>query len=91
MQNRLSFTMSNLTSQAQNIEASRSSIEDVDFAADATDLADTSPISYGYAGSSQCHITEHTLVNRSLIQIYQLLLQEAQTHVPFWKKMVGLA
>jgi len=39
MQNRLSFTMSNLTGQTQNIEASRSSIEDTDFAADATDLA----------------------------------------------------
>ena len=39
MQNRLAFTMSNLTSQTQNIEASRSSIENVDFAAEATDLA----------------------------------------------------
>jgi len=39
MQNRLSFTMSNLTSQTQNIEASRSSIQDTDFAADAVDLA----------------------------------------------------
>ena len=39
MQNRLAFTMSNLTSQTQNIEASRSSIQDTDFAADATDLA----------------------------------------------------
>ena len=38
MQNRLSFTMSNLTSQTQNIEASRSSIEDADFAVEATDL-----------------------------------------------------
>ena len=32
MQNRLAFTMSNLTSQTQNIEASRSSIQDTDFA-----------------------------------------------------------
>ena len=39
MQNRLAFTMSNLTSQTQNIEASRSSIQDTDFAADAADLA----------------------------------------------------
>ena len=39
MQNRLAFTMSNLTSQTQNIEASRSSIQDTDFAAEATDLA----------------------------------------------------
>ena len=39
MQNRLSFTMSNLTSQTQNIELSRSSIEDADFAAEAADLA----------------------------------------------------
>ena len=39
MQNRLAFTMSNLTSQTQNIEASRSSIEDADFAAEAADLA----------------------------------------------------
>ena len=38
-QNRLAFTMSNLTSQTQNIEASRSSIQDTDFAADAADLA----------------------------------------------------
>jgi flagellin-like hook-associated protein FlgL len=39
MQNRLSFTMSNLTSNIQSIESSRSSIEDVDFAAEATNLA----------------------------------------------------
>ena len=39
MQNRLAFTMSNPTSQTQNIEASRSSIEDADFAAEAVDLA----------------------------------------------------
>jgi len=39
MQNRLAFTMSNLSSQTQNIEASRSSIQDTDFAADAADLA----------------------------------------------------
>ena len=39
MQNRLAFTMSNLTSQTQNIGVSRSSIEDADFAAEATDLA----------------------------------------------------
>ena len=39
MQNRLPVTMSNLTSQTQNIEASRSSIQDTDFAADAADLA----------------------------------------------------
>ena len=38
-QNRLAFTMSNLTSQTQNIESSRSSIEDADFAAEAADLA----------------------------------------------------
>ena len=35
----LAFTMSNLTSQTQNIESSRSSIEDADFAADTADLA----------------------------------------------------
>ena len=39
MQNRLAFTMSNLTSQTQSIEAARSSIQDTDFAADAADLA----------------------------------------------------
>ena len=39
MQNRLAFTVSNLTNQTQNIEASRSSIQDTDFAAEATDLA----------------------------------------------------
>ena len=39
MQNKLQFTMSNLTSQIQSIESSRSSIEDVDFAAEASDLA----------------------------------------------------
>ena len=38
-QNKLQFTMSNLISNIQNIEASRSSIEDADFAAEATDLA----------------------------------------------------
>ena len=39
MQNRLAFTMSNLTSQTQNIETSRSSIQDTNFATDAADLA----------------------------------------------------
>ena len=38
-QNKLQFTMSNLTSNIQSIESSRSSIEDVDFAAEATNLA----------------------------------------------------
>ncbi|MFP6719528.1 MAG: flagellin [Candidatus Poribacteria bacterium] len=39
VQSKLQFTMSNLTSQTQNIEVSRSSIQDTDFAADAIDLA----------------------------------------------------
>ena len=39
MQNRLSFTMSNLASQIQNIEASRSSIQDADFASEAMNLS----------------------------------------------------
>ena len=39
VQNRLSFTISNLSNYTQAIEAGRSSIEDVDFAAEATDLA----------------------------------------------------
>ncbi|HIA69311.1 TPA: hypothetical protein EYN98_25390 [Candidatus Poribacteria bacterium] len=38
-QNKLQFTMSNLTSNIQSIEAARSSIQDMDFAADAADLA----------------------------------------------------
>ncbi|SVB87149.1 uncharacterized protein METZ01_LOCUS240003 [marine metagenome] len=33
-QNKLQFTMSNLSNNIQNIEASRSSIEDADFAAE---------------------------------------------------------
>ena len=37
--NELQFTMSNLSNNIQNIEASRSSIEDADFAAEAADLA----------------------------------------------------
>ena len=39
VQNRLSFTISNLNNHTQAIEAGRSSIEDVDFAAEAADLA----------------------------------------------------
>ena len=39
VQNKLQFTMSNLTSQTQSIEAARSRIQDTDFAADAADLA----------------------------------------------------
>ena len=39
VQNKLQFTMSNLSSNIQNIESSRSSIEDADFAAEAADLA----------------------------------------------------
>ena len=38
-QNRLAFTMSNLTGQIQNIEASRSSIQDADFVSETMDLA----------------------------------------------------
>jgi flagellin-like hook-associated protein FlgL len=38
-QNKLQFTMSNLSNNIQNIEASRSTIEDADFAAEAADLA----------------------------------------------------
>ena len=38
-QNRLAFTMSNLTNQTQSIETSRSSIQDADFASDAASLA----------------------------------------------------
>ena len=38
-QNKLQFTMSNLSNNIQNIEASRSSIEDADFAAEAADRA----------------------------------------------------
>ena len=38
-QHRLAFTMSNLTGQIQNIEASRSSIQDADFVSEAMDLA----------------------------------------------------
>ena len=37
-QNRLAFTMSNLTGQIQNIETSRSSIQDADFASEAMNL-----------------------------------------------------
>ena len=40
-QNRLAFTMSNLTNQTQSIETSRSSIQDADFASDAASLAKT--------------------------------------------------
>ena len=38
-QNKLQFTMSNLSINIQNIESSRSNIEDADFAADAAELA----------------------------------------------------
>ena len=38
-QNKLQFTMSNLSNQTQSIEAARSSIQDTDFAAEAADLA----------------------------------------------------
>ena len=38
-QNRLAFTMSNLTGQIENIEASRSSIQDADFVSETMDLA----------------------------------------------------
>ena len=37
--NELQFTMPNRSNNIQNIEASRSSIEDADFAAEAADLA----------------------------------------------------
>ena len=52
--------MSNLSSNIQNIEASRSSIEDADFAAEvAGQEPDLGAISNSYASSSQCHIAEY--------------------------------
>ena len=54
--------MSNLSNNIQNIEASRSTIEDADFAAEAADLAKNQILAqsaYSYASPSIGYIVEH--------------------------------
>ncbi|HIO37679.1 MAG TPA: hypothetical protein EYN27_01850 [Rhodospirillales bacterium] len=62
-QNKLQFTMSNLTSQTQNVEASRSSIEDADFAAEAADLAKNQIL----AQSATAMLTQASAISQNVL------------------------
>ena len=69
-QNKLQFTMSNLTNRTQNIEAAHSSIQDTNFAADAADLAKNQiPAQSATARLAQTSaiLQNITVINRSLI------------------------
>ena len=69
-QNKLQFTMSNLTNRTQNIEAAHSSIQDTNFAADAADLAKNQiPAQSATARLAQTSaiLQSITVINRSLI------------------------
>ena len=69
-QNKLQFTMSNLTNRTQNIEAAHSSIQDTNFAADAADLAKNQiPAQSATARLAQTSaiLQNITVINRRLI------------------------
>ena len=55
--------MSNLTSQTQNVEASRSSIEDADFAAEAADLAKNQIL----AQSATAMLTQASAISQNVL------------------------
>ena len=65
MQNRLAFTMSNLTSQTQNIEVSRSSIQDTDFASEAMDLTKAQILSQ----SSSAVLSQANALTQNLLSL----------------------
>ena len=63
LQNRLSFTISNLSNHTQAIEAGRSAIADVDFAAEATELAKNQIL----AQSGTAMLAQATAVSQSIL------------------------
>ena len=65
VQNKLQFTMSNLTSQTQNIEVSRSSIQDTDFAADAIDLAKNQIL----AQSAMAMLAQASAISQNILSV----------------------
>ena len=64
-QNKLQFTTSNLTSQTQNIEAARSSIQDTDFAADTADLAKNQIL----AQSATAMLAQASAISQSVLSL----------------------
>jgi flagellin len=64
-QNKLQFTMSNLTSNIQSIESARSSIEDVDFAAEAADLAKNQIL----AQSGAAMLAQATAISQNILSL----------------------
>ena len=64
-QNRLAFTMSNLTNQTQNIEASRSSIQDADFASEAMNLTKAQILSQ----SSSAMLAQANALTQNLLSL----------------------
>ena len=64
-QNKLQFTMSNLTSQTQSIEAARSSIEDTDFVAEAADLAKNQIL----AQSSTAMLAQASAISQNILSL----------------------
>ena len=63
LQNRLSFTISNLSNHTQAIEAGRSAIADVDFAAEATELAKNQIL----AQSGTAMLAQATAVSQNIL------------------------
>ncbi|MFP6725182.1 MAG: flagellin [Candidatus Poribacteria bacterium] len=63
VQNRLSFTISNLSNHTQAIEAGRSAIADVDFAAEATELAKNQIL----AQSGAAMLAQATVVSQNVL------------------------
>jgi len=64
-QNRLAFTMSNLASQTQNIESSRSSIQDADFASEAMNLTKAQILSQ----SSSAMLAQANALTQNLLSL----------------------
>ena len=64
-QNRLQFTMSNLTSTINSIETARSHIEDVDYAAEMSDLAKNQIL----VQSSTAMLAQANMVSQNILQL----------------------
>ena len=64
-QNRLAFTMSNLTGQIQNIESARSSIQDADFASEAMNLTKAQILSQ----SSSAMLAQANILTQNILSL----------------------
>jgi len=64
-QNRLQFTMSNLTSTINSIETARSNIEDVDYASEMSELAKNQIL----VQSSTAMLAQANMVSQNILQL----------------------